>query len=159
MCFTAAPAIAEVIEGRVIGVADGDTLIILDSGKAQRRIRIGAIDAPEKGQAWANRSRRGLAQMIAGTDVIADCHKIDRYKRHVCKVWTAPADCPTCTKTLDVGLAQIAAGLAWYYKAYENEQPTDDRLRYAVAEKEARARRIGLWLDVNAAPPWEWRRK
>ena len=89
----------------------------------------------------------------------AHCHKTDRYKGHVCKVLTVPSDCPRCTRTLDVGLAQISVGMAWHYKAYANEQSEEDRHRYAFAEGEARARRAGLWLDTHAVQPWDWRRK
>jgi len=35
----------------VVGVSDGDTITLLDEGKAQRKVRINGIDAPEKGQA------------------------------------------------------------------------------------------------------------
>jgi endonuclease YncB( thermonuclease family) len=53
---------------------------------------------------------------------------------------------------------QTAAGLAWHYKRFENEQTPEERGRYSFAEDEARARHIGLWKDPKAMPPWEWRR-
>jgi len=151
-------AAAARLEGRVVGVADGDTITVLDAGKKQHRVRLAGIDAPEKGQAFGSRSRENLSRMVAGKEVTADCHKTDRYSRQICKVWVQPADCPTCPKTLDVGLAQITVGLAWHYKAYEKEQSEEDRHRYADAENEARARRVGLWPDGKPTPPWEWRR-
>ena len=40
---------AATIEGRTINVADGDTITILDADRQQYKIRIGGIDAPEKG--------------------------------------------------------------------------------------------------------------
>jgi endonuclease YncB( thermonuclease family) len=39
---------AEVLEGRVVSVADGDTITLLDSNRQQHRIRLAGIDAPEK---------------------------------------------------------------------------------------------------------------
>ncbi len=121
---------ADEITGKVIHVADGDTLTILTLDKQQHRIRIGGIDAPEKAQPFGNRSRQNLASMAHGQEAIADCPKTDRYGRKVCKVWVRPEDCPTCGLTLDVGYAQISAGLAWWYRAYAREQSPDDRGRF-----------------------------
>ena len=39
---------AETITGRVVGVADGDTITVLDADKMQHKIRLAGIDAPEK---------------------------------------------------------------------------------------------------------------
>ncbi len=35
------------LEGKVVGVQDGDTLTILESTKRQHRIRLAEIDAPD----------------------------------------------------------------------------------------------------------------
>jgi endonuclease YncB( thermonuclease family) len=44
---------AEVLVGRVIGVADGDTVTILDARLTQHRVRLAGIDAPERRQQYA----------------------------------------------------------------------------------------------------------
>ncbi len=59
---------------------------------------------------------------------------------------------------MGANLAQVKAGYAWHYKFYQQEQSLDDRRRYADAEKQARAQRLGLWQDKNPMPPWEHRR-
>jgi endonuclease YncB( thermonuclease family) len=146
------------IEGRVINVADGDSITILASSHQSIRIRIGGIDAPEKGQPFGERSRQNMASMVAGKEVTADCHKSDRYGRQVCKVWVQPSDCPTCGKTLDVGHAQILAGMAWWYREYAKEQTPEDRGRYESEENEARLRKRGLWAHDSPLPPWIWRK-
>lgn len=69
-----------------------------------------------------------------------------------------PHDCPRCGKTLDVGLAQISVGLAWWFKRYAGEQSAEDRGRYKSEEEEARLRKRGLWVDEAPVPPWDWRR-
>ena len=110
-----------IIEGRVVGVSDGDTITVLDSEKKQHNVRINGIDAPEKKQAFGERSRQSLARMTHEKDARIECHKTDRFGREVCKVWVQPLDCPRCGKTLDVGFAQISAGLAWWYRRYADE--------------------------------------
>jgi len=44
-------------EGRVVAVADGDTIVLLDLDKHQHKIRVNGIDAPEPKQAFGRRSR------------------------------------------------------------------------------------------------------
>ena len=72
-------------------------------------------------------------------------------------VWVQPSDCPSCGKTLDANLAQVTAGMAWWYRYYAKEQPVQDRGRYESAEDEAKARGLGLWADPNPINPYEWR--
>ena len=84
--------------------------------------------------------------------------KYDRYGRIVGKVWATPLDCLGCGKTLDVGLAQITTGMAWWYRKYANEQSAEDQHRYESAEREAKARKLGLWQEKNPVAPWEYRR-
>ena len=43
--------------GRVVGVADGDTITVLHSGKPVR-IRLNGIDSPEKRQAFGKRAKQ-----------------------------------------------------------------------------------------------------
>ncbi|MGB8435359.1 MAG: thermonuclease family protein [Burkholderiales bacterium] len=121
------------IDGRVVGVSDGDTITILDLDKRQHKIRFNGIDAPEKKQPFGNRSRQILASLIFDRNVRAECHKRDRYGREICKI---------LDDSRDIGLEQIRAGLAWWYRAYAKEQSPDDRERYEQAEQEARARRL-----------------
>jgi endonuclease YncB( thermonuclease family) len=141
---------AEVIQGRVVGVADGDTLTLLDNNRQQHRIRLAGIDAPEKAQPFGQRSKQHLTELAFGKEAKADCYKIDRYDRDVCTVYV---------NGQDVGLAQLDAGLAWWYRKYAPEQLPRDRIDYEAAEDRAAADRAGLWQDANPVPPWEWRRK
>ena len=156
---TAWNALAETLDVRVIGIADGDTITVLDANKQQHKIRFNGIDAPERRQSFGTRSTQNLGRYVARKDVRLDCPKVDRYGRKICKVWVQPADCSRCGKTLDVGLAQITDGMAWWYRRYADEQSPEDRGRYESAENEAQLRRWGLWADDNPVPPWEWRRK
>jgi len=156
----AAPA-PNVLDGKVVGVADGDTITVLDGNNVQHKIRLAGIDAPEKGQPFGDRSKQSLSRAVMGQEVKVDWTKQDRYGRIVGKIWVAPlgSGCtgPTCPKTLDVNLAQLTVGLAWHYKEFEKEQIPADRQRYAFAEQEARARNAGLWSEPDPVAPWQYR--
>lgn len=45
LCFLLLTPHAYALEGKVVGVTDGDTLAILDVTKSQHRIRLAEIDA------------------------------------------------------------------------------------------------------------------
>ncbi|HTE16575.1 MAG TPA: thermonuclease family protein [Burkholderiales bacterium] len=123
---------AATIDGTAINGADGDTVTVVDASKTQHKIRIGGIDAPERGQPFGTRSKENLERLVSRKDVTAACHKTDRYGRHVCKVWVQSSDCATCGKTQDAGHAQIIAGMTWWYREDAKEQ-ADDRLTVTVA--------------------------
>lgn len=144
------PVAAGVLTGRVVQVADGDTITVLDANKNQHRIRLQGIDAPERAQPFSNVSRQHLAELVAGKTVKVMWSKRDRYGRIVGTVFVDGRD---------VSLEQVKAGLAWHYKYYANEQSPEDRQRYAQAEDNARADNLGLWQEKNPVPPWEFRRR
>lgn len=101
---------------------------------------------------FGQRSKENLSRLVAGKDVRVEWEKRDKYKRIVGKVWVQPASCPTCPMTLDAGHTQITVGMAWWYRKYGNEQSAQDRGAYEFSEREARAKRAGLWADANPIP-------
>lgn len=145
----ACTAFAATIEGRVVAVADGDTITVLDADKVQHKIRLAGIDAPEKNQAFGQRSKESLSELVFSKTVTVQTDKRDKYRREVGKV---------LVDGVDANLVQVQRGLAWHYKAYEREQSASDRKAYADAENEASAARHGLWADVEPVLPWEFRR-
>lgn len=54
------------LTGRVVQVADGDTISVVDNRNREYRIRFLGIDAPERGQTYGNYCRKNLAGKIAG---------------------------------------------------------------------------------------------
>jgi len=161
LCLFSAFAMAETLSGRVTKVVDGDTVYVLDANREQHKVRLGGIDAPERGQPFGKRSKERMSALVAGQDVTVDWHKKDRWGRLIGTVWVASPDCRAdpCPRTLNAGLALVTSGLAWHFKRYAHEQSEEDRERYAFAEVEARAKRGGLWSDPNPVPPWEWRKR
>ena len=147
-CFgiRAEPAYA----ARVVAVVDGDTIKARSQSGEQRTIRLSGIDAPEKGQAFGERSKQALSALAFGKMADIEPRKIDRYGRSVALVRIA---------AMDVSLTQVQSGMAWHFKRYSREQPAAERLAYAIAEEEARERRLGLWQDRAPEAPWDWRRQ
>lgn len=150
---------AETITGKVVGVSDGDTITVLDGDRTQFKIRVAGIDAPEKAQAFGQRSKEAMSTLVFGKDVEVITSKRDRYGRHIGKVMVSEPSCSTrnCPKTLDAGLAQLTVGMAWWYRKYAREQSAEDAGAYELAEREARSRNVGLWRDQNPTAPWDWR--
>jgi endonuclease YncB( thermonuclease family) len=120
-------------------------------------VRLSGIDAPERRQPFGDRAKQHLAALVFRKTVRVEWDKRDRYSRIVGRVLAAECEA-ACPYTIDVGLEQIRAGLAWHYKQYAREQPPVQRLRYAEIERRARERREGLWSDLQPTPPWAFRR-
>jgi len=140
---------AVTLTGRIVGVSDGDTLTLLDAEHVQHKIRVAGIDAPEKQQPFGEKAKLSLSALTYNRTVEADCRKVDRYRRNVCVVFVGG---------MDVGLDQVKAGMAWWYRQYAKEQTSRERIDYEQAESQAKLRRHGLWNSADQTPPWEWRR-
>ena len=149
---------AATLTGKVVKVADGDTITIL-VGTEQHRIRLQGIDAPERKQPYGKASGRALSALVAGKQVRIEYDKRDRYGRIVGVVWVRSPDCESCPMTLDAGMYQLTVGMAWWYRYYAKEQAPEARERYEFAEFEAKAKRVGLWQESEPVAPWDWRRK
>ena len=139
----------ETVTGRVVRIADGDTVTVLDGTNTQHRIRLQGIDAPESHQAFGIQSKKNLSDLIFDKEVIVVYDKTDQYGRLVGKI---------LLNGKDINLEQVKAGMAWHYKEYEGEQSPEDRELYARAEDEARRARRGLWVEANPIEPGEFRR-
>lgn len=147
-----ATGLAETLEGKVIGVTDGDTLTVLEvqpgiySGWI---VRLTGIDAPEKRQPFGNVARQRLADLVFQRKVTVEWRKRDRYGRTLGKV---------LLDGVDVNLEMVRTGHAWVFTRYLSELAPTDQESYLAAELEARAERRGLWLDATPIPPWDWRK-
>ena len=143
------PSWADILEGRVVGISDGDTVTVLDASKTQFKIRLQGIDAPEKKQAFGNKSKEALSTLLFNNQVAVEYSKKDKYGRILGKI---------LVDGVDANLEQIKAGMSWHYKKYQHEQSENDRNLYAQAEAETREEKRGLWVDADPVPPWEWRK-
>lgn len=135
-------AYADTLSGRVVSVADGDSITVLVE-REQIKVRLIEIDAPEKKQAFGNKSKQALADMVFGKDVQVEVHGKDKYRRTLGRV---------LVNGLDANAEMVRQGYAWVYRKYSKNH---DLLRL---EAEARETRRGLWFDAEPIPPWEWRK-
>ncbi len=145
------PALAQdkFLQGKVVAVADGDTITVLDSTNKQHRIRLQGIDAPERSQDFGANAKQHLSRLVFGQQVTVEYEKSDRYGRTLGKVRVGDRD---------ANREMLRAGLAWHYKTYEREQTPQDREVYGFEEARARKLKIGLWSQLSPTPPWDFRR-
>jgi endonuclease YncB( thermonuclease family) len=142
------------LQGKVVNVADGDTVTLLAGDGKQHRIRLDSIDAPEEGhgaaepgQPYAEAARRYLAGLVAGRFLTARCYVFDQYGRHICALMLDDGG--------SANRAQVAAGYAWAYTARRGEYLRDKVM--VELQQDARRARRGLWAGPGATEPWKWR--
>lgn len=136
-------ASAQPMQGKVVGVHDGDTLTVLVGRGDRLRIRLAEIDAPELGQPFGQASKRSLSDLCFGKVATVVPKSIDRYKRIVALVFCEGSE---------ANQQQLARGMAWVYQRYLK------RSELVAYEAGARKQKLGLWSEDGAVEPWRWRR-
>ena len=134
---------AETLEGKVIKIADGDTLTLLTPSNQQVKIRLAGVDTPERKQPFGNKAKQALAKLAFQKQAIVEVETKDRYGRTVGVVFV---------NGLNVNAEMIGQGMAWVYRKYTNDQKL-----YAL-EAEAKQARRGLWATDKQIEPWLWRK-
>lgn len=153
---TAGNSVASKHEYQVVHVIDGDTLVASD-GNVSFHVRIAAMDAPEKTQAYGKVAKIRMQELVNGkTITIEPVEKgYDRYGRVLGKVMV---------EGKDPALILVQEGLATYYRPTCRDYPADkqkynyDITPYLAAEEEARKLKKNIWSDSNGVLPCKWRR-
>ncbi|WP_447987074.1 thermonuclease family protein [Nitrospira sp. Nam74] len=102
------------LEGRVVGVADGDTLTLLQD-RQRFNIRLQHVDAPElHGQAYGQATKRFTSDLAFGKEVHVHTEQQDGYGR-----WLGVVTLPN---GLVVNQALVQAGYAWWYRQYSTDR-------------------------------------
>ncbi|MBL0686083.1 thermonuclease family protein [Aquimarina mytili] len=134
-------------EGKVIGVKDGDTVVILDDDKNQYTVRVADIDCPEKNQPFGKKAKWFTSEQIFGKKVsiqVKDSNKpTDRWGRIIGYL---------IYEDKNLSHELLKAGLAWHYKYYSSDKVM------ASLESTAKKQKIGLWSDPNPINPYNWRK-
>ncbi|HXV37453.1 MAG TPA: thermonuclease family protein [Myxococcota bacterium] len=131
------------LEGRVVGVLDGDTLTLLVD-REEVRVRLAQIDAPERDQPYGQKAKAALAALAFGKPARVEVVDVDSYGRSVGEVFVAG---------VDVNRELVRGGHAWAYTRYTHSTAIIE------LEDQARAAKAGLWAlpESQREAPWIWR--
>jgi micrococcal nuclease len=148
------------IEGLVVGLSEGDLLTVNSFG-TEIKVRLYGIAAPQTakvdkfsgwskaGQPYAEEAFRALSIKVLHQQVKIEIRNTLVYKND-------PKQVALAVVYLDgrnINLEMVADGWAW---AYQKSASKDDYPRFLAAQKKARAKRQGLWMQGIPQAPWEF---
>lgn len=133
-------------QGKVVAIKDGDTIEVLYENNTIA-IRFAHVDCPEvkKNQPFGQAAKKFTSNLCFGQIVtVQNDGKFDRYKRLIAVIINERKE--------SVNKELVKAGLAWHFLKYSTDSS------YDKLEAMARKNKIGLWIDDNPTPPWNWRK-
>ncbi|WP_347216330.1 thermonuclease family protein [Chryseobacterium sp.] len=130
--------------GKVIKVSDGDTITVLLKGNTQKKLRLAEVDCPENGQPFGKNAKQFTSSQVFGKTVKFKETSTDRYGRSVAKIYY--------DNDKYLSKEVIKAGMGWWYFSYSK----DDSL--GKLQEKAQQKKMGLWQDVHAVAPWDYRK-
>ena len=131
------------LAGKVISVADGDTFTMLTDNNERIKIRLYAIDAPERGQDFGTKSREFLNSLCYGKRVTVEKKGTDQYSRTLGVAFV---------NGVNVNEEMVRNGLAWYYSHYANDPKLE------ILEHSASRQKLNIWSMKNPIHPHEYRK-
>ena len=135
-----------ILKAKVVGIKDGDTVVVLDSLNNQTTLRLAEVDTPEKSQPFGTKAKQFTSDQIYLKTIKYVVTDTDRYGRSIAMVYY-----DSDNKYLSAEI--IRAGMGWHYKRYSTSK------ELALLEDNAKKYKIGLWIDYNPIAPWEWRKQ
>jgi micrococcal nuclease len=130
---------------KVVGVKDGDTMVLLSPDNKTTTVRLAEVDCPEKSQAFGQAAKQYTSNLCFGKQVKLIGTTQDRYGRTVGQVELSDGT--------NVNYDLVKNGYAWQYRAYSKS------MQLAELELKARQNRLGLWQDESPTPPWNFRKE
>ena len=124
-------------------IVDGDTVHVFYQDDVYK-VRLTEIDAPERNQPFGKDSTEFLKSLLKEGGVDVEISGTDRYGRKLGRLYW---------KGRDINREMVIAGYAWVYDDYVTDK--------SFYENQSKARELkkGLWKDLSAVPPWEWRKR
>ena len=141
------PGSAASLTGIVVDVADGGSVVVL-SGKNPLKVRLIAVAALVKNQAYADVARQHLSDLILNKNVEVR-YSLLREGYLVGQVMSG---------SMDVGAQMIRDGVAWYDRSEAGRLSENERQIYAKSQDAAHSERRGLWQDESPVSPWDFRK-
>lgn len=132
-----------IIQGKVVGIMDGDTFKLLTKDSTTVKVRLANIDCPEKKQPFSTKAKQFVSKAIFAKNVTVQVLKKDRYRRLIANVFYGDS--------INLNHELVKNGLAWHYVKYSK-----DSILQSLEEK-AKEEKVGLWQDPNSISPWQWR--
>ena len=129
-------------KAKVVGVKDGDTIVILLKNNETQTLRLAEIDCPEKSQAFGMKAKQFTSSQVYGKYITFRTITKDKYGRSIAKVYYD-------NKYLSEEI--IKAGFAWFYKRYSNNK------KLQLLEHEAKRNKLGIWSDKTTIEPYKFR--
>jgi endonuclease YncB( thermonuclease family) len=129
---------------KVIGVTDGDTIVILTKDNQQVKVRLEGIDCPESNQDFGSKAKQATVDLCFGKEVRVQKSGEDRYGRTLAYIFVGD---------ICVNKQLLSLGMAWHYKQYNKDS------ELARLETVAKEKKLGLWSQPNPIAPWDFRHK
>jgi micrococcal nuclease len=159
---SAAPAFAKAsigtIDGMVISVSDGNHLTFSNNG-TEINVHLYGIEAPvitkirksepwlsKPGQRFAGRSFMALAKKVLHKQARLEIINFNNHDQAVAIIFV---------EKRNINIEMVAEGWAW---ASRKGRKLPDGAEYVSAEEQARSKKMGLWMQDNPQPPWEFRK-
>ena len=131
-------------DGKVIGIVDGDTIDVLYEEQSSVRIRLEAIDCPEKAQPYGQKAKQFISSLCFGKMIHVKKSGKDRNGRLIAFCYLEDG--------MNINYAMVKNGYAWHFVKYSKDN------NLAGIEEKAKAQRVGLWSDDAPIEPWNWRK-
>lgn len=131
--------------GKIVGIKDGDTVILLKEDSSQVTIRLAEVDCPEKKQAFGSKAKQFTSDQVYLKKVNYLITDTDRYGRCIGKIYYDN------NKYLSEEI--IKAGYGWHYYKFSNSKKLES------LQISAKDNRRGLWRDMTPVAPWDFRKK
>ena len=127
----------------VVGITDGDTIKVRCGESEQERVRLTQIDTPERSQDFGTKAKQALSELIFQKQIQLQREGRDRYGRTLGAVYLDGQH---------INFEMVRLGMAWCYRKYLEDQ------HCLELEERARSENLGLWSQVGAVTPWEFRK-
>lgn len=122
----------------VVGVIDGDTLVLSDTGK----VELSGIDAPELNQLGGVQAKGFLTLLVRDKNVLCLQLREREKKGMPCEIYVGP---------YNINEMMVLHGWAWDNKDFSNS-------RYEDAMIDAQINKVGIWYEGSRnIEPWQWR--
>lgn len=145
------------------------SIIAIRVGGERMRVRLEGVQTPEPGQDFADQAKEFTASLVHGNEVLILPKRGSGVPNQPRDVEADPSSGDDArllsvqkdqngrivarveVDGKDVSLELLRAGLAWHYQRFSGDPGL------AAAEKQARAKQIGIWSLPDPIPPWRWK--